>query len=452
MGKITILANNFFENSSGSIREDASEIKTQSAKKVVQNGEKGVTYDKNKDRKPLTDISITKLEGPLDTNGKLVDKIVLGTFYVFKATPSRDPKKEEIALLKWAVKYGDDKRLIIDGTGTLNKLDGGKIIISLRVKQDFEKAKIYAFYGNAPETVSVELNLKKVKFPMLILQSLGRKGKKTKIIDGVKVSTNEIAVDLLYGDYTQDKFGFEKLRKEIYKEAFDVYKKDIEKAKKKIILSECVNHANEKANNVLSKIKEFADKEDSELFDIFKTDSKDLSMYELEKNIERMILKMENNEGGEYSHLDLTNAVIEHENTQKFIKAVKTWSIAYLKLDKFKDNLEGLRIIDNSEGIIYHSSFKKKVDKPRFNNYFDKFKGIQIAINDVWAYQINLTEYSMENNEPHGKIQFDFYDHFGLDFPDIEKYDQDIFIAWFVLQHFKGYKPFITKISFTSKF
>ncbi|MGA9638912.1 hypothetical protein [Flavobacterium sp.] len=167
MGKITILANNFFENSSGSIREDASEIKTQSAKKVVQNGQKGVAYDKNKDRKPLTDIRITKLEGPFDTNGKLVDKIALGTFYVFRATPSRDPKKEEIALLKWAIKYEDGKRLIIDGTGSLTKLDGGKIIISLRVKQDFEKAKVYAFYGNALETVSVDLSLKQIEIILI---------------------------------------------------------------------------------------------------------------------------------------------------------------------------------------------------------------------------------------------------------------------------------------------
>lgn len=34
------------------------------------------------------------------------------------------------------------------------------------------------------------------------------------------------------------------------------------------------------------------------------------------------------------------------------------------------------------------------------------------------------------------------FDHFGLDYPDIEKYDYDIFIAWFILQHFRGYKPY----------
>jgi len=32
---------------------------------------------------------------------------------------------------------------------------------------------------------------------------------------------------------------------------------------------------------------------------------------------------------------------------------------------------------------------------------------------------------------------------------DLAKFDEDIFYCWFVLQHFMGYKPFITKISIT---
>jgi hypothetical protein len=448
MGKINIMANNFFENASGSIREDAAQIRNQSENRVTQNGDKGVNYDKNKDRKPPTDIRITKIEGPFDDKGKLVDKITLGTSYVFKATPTRKPTATELSLLKWSVKLDEGKKEIILGTASLNKLEGEKIIISLRLKQDFEKAKVYAFYQKAEDGVSVELSLKKVKLPMLIIQSVGRKGKKTKKVNGVKVSTNETAIDLLYGDYTEDEKGFEKLRIQIYEEAFNDNKQD-----GKLDFTTREDFANKKANDVLSKIKEFANKKDDELFQIFKDDAESqFSKGDLEKNIDRMILKMQNNEGGEYSHLDLTNAVIEHENTQKFITNVKKWTSTYLELDKFKNNLEGLRIIDDSEGIIYHSNFKEKVDKPRFNNFFDKTTGIQIAINDVWAYQISLTEYYLEKNEPHGKLQFDFYDHFGLDYPDIEKYQNDIFISWFILQHFRSYRPFITKISFTSKF
>ncbi|EKT3967193.1 hypothetical protein NTJ12_002275 [Flavobacterium psychrophilum] len=158
MGVINIFANNFIENASGSIVEDGGEIVNLSEAKVVQNGAKGVDYDKNKDRKPPTDIRITKVEGPFDDKGKIVDKIVLGTFYVYKATTSRKPTVTEIGLLKWSVKFDNGERLIINGVASLNKLDGDKIIIQLVLKHDFEKARIYAFYQKAEDGVSVILS------------------------------------------------------------------------------------------------------------------------------------------------------------------------------------------------------------------------------------------------------------------------------------------------------
>ena len=164
MGAINILATDFKENVSGSIREDGGQILNQSEAKVVQNGAKGVDYDKNKDRKPPTDIRITKVEGHFDTKDKLVDKIVLGTSYIYKATPSRKPKKEEIALLKWSVKFDDAKKIIILGTASLNKLEGNKIIIHIKINYEFEKARVYAFYQKADDGVSVELSLKKLNF------------------------------------------------------------------------------------------------------------------------------------------------------------------------------------------------------------------------------------------------------------------------------------------------
>jgi hypothetical protein len=48
------------------------------------------------------------------------------------------------------------------------------------------------------------------------------------------------------------------------------------------------------------------------------------------------------------------------------------------------------------------------------------------------------------------------WNHFGLDVKDIEIYKLagylDGFRAWFLLQHFRGYKPFITKITFEKDF
>lgn len=160
MGVINIFATNFKENASGSIIEDGGQIANLSATKFVQNSDDSINYDKNKDRTPPTDIRITKVEGPFDDKGKLVDKIALGASYVYKATTSRKPKKEEIALLKWSVKFDDAKKIIILGTASINKLEGDKIIIPLKINHEFEKAKIYAFYQKADDGVSVDLSLK----------------------------------------------------------------------------------------------------------------------------------------------------------------------------------------------------------------------------------------------------------------------------------------------------
>lgn len=160
MGKINIIAKNFSENATGSIREDAAQIRNYSEKQIVQNGENGVNYDKNKDRKPPTDIRVTKVEGPFDANGKLVDKITLGTSYVFKATPTRKPTVIELKLLKWAIKLDNNEKEVILGTANYNKLEGDKIILHLKLNHDFDKAKIYAFYQKSDDAVSVELRFK----------------------------------------------------------------------------------------------------------------------------------------------------------------------------------------------------------------------------------------------------------------------------------------------------
>lgn len=56
------------------------------------------------------------------------------------------------------------------------------------------------------------------------------------------------------------------------------------------------------------------------------------------------------------------------------------------------------------------------------------------------------------------KYQVILWDHFGLDIPDMEKLFNIIpsvgetFVCWFILQHLRGYKPFITKITFEKEF
>jgi uncharacterized protein (TIGR03034 family) len=436
MGKITILANNFFENASGSIRDDAAEIVTQSAKKVIQNGDKGVNYDKNKDRKPPTDIRITKVEGPFDAQGKLVENIVSDTSYVFKATPTRKPTVAEVKLLKWSIKLDEGKKEIVLGTAPKNKLEGDKIIIPLKIGHDFKKAKVYAFYQKANDKASVELSLK-IRFPILILQGTRRKGKKAIKVGGKTTSTNMTSLDMLFGDYTEDEEGYAKLESELYQENYDVEKQD-----SFYNVTSRSDNALKNAEYTVSKIKKFTEKSNTDLFEIFRNDIEYYSQGDLETVAHEMVDKMKANTGGEYSNKKLTEAALKHENSVTFISKVKEVINEYLKQNK--GNIENLEIKDDSNGKLYADLADiKKARNPQFS---DKFSGLGITINDVWAYQIYITKYKTNGNTFEMGLEYIYYDHFGLDYPDIQKYDKNIFYSWFVLQHFRGFKPFITKL------
>lgn len=86
--------------------------------------------------------------------------------------------------------------------------------------------------------------------------------------------------------------------------------------------------------------------------------------------------------------------------------------------------------------------------QPRFNRGQDVFLGgLTIAVNDTAAYEVEVLSYSMTSAQDFSAcIRITLYDHFGLDRPDLEKIYVDLagFRAWFILQHIRGYRPFIT--------
>ena len=51
-----------------------------------------------------------------------------------------------------------------------------------------------------------------------------------------------------------------------------------------------------------------------------------------------------------------------------------------------------------------------------------------------------------------GDFFFEITDHFGLDKPDVIKFQdaREGFAAWWILQHKKAYRPFITKLRFVT--
>lgn len=429
MSRVRIVGGTIAKHTVGKYNMYAEEnIVFHSDKVVSEKGdENGVVYKKPKKHKPLTDIKVLKVEGPFDENGKLVNTVEKGKYYTYKASSSRKPNDVELKMLKWATQNDNDKIIELLGVSSHNTLKNDKIIISIAINQNCEKAHVYAYFKKASDKVRVSVDLEK-KFPMLILQGSRRKGKNR--------ANTSIADDMLYNDYPENSIGFERLTKELYDETYNVEKQD-----SFYNATSRADNAKNKSEKIVEKIKKFSKKSSDDLFVIFKDDIEYFSSGDIETVAKAMVDKMKKNEGGEYTNDKLTQAVINHANSKTFITSIKKVIVEYLKDNK--GIIDKLEITDDSNGVLYNLLKRDKVDNPKFS---DKFSGLGITINDVWAYQVFITDYSVKGNRFEMSLEYIYWDHFGLDYPDIQKYDNDIFYSWFVLQHFRGYKPFLTKI------
>ena len=179
----------------------------------------------------------------------------------------------------------------------------------------------------------------------------------------------------------------------------------------------------------------------------------------LETNLKQMIAKFKANEGGIYENEILTNAIIESEVTKKYCNDIEE----YLKT-KIKENSTELQKIEDKKPYLGNygdiqtdrGNKNKTFTRPIYN--VNKMEGLTIALNDIWATQITIKEMENDNNNYTCKYEVILWDHFGLDLPDMEKIFNIIpsvgeaFVTWFILQHLRGYKPFITKIKFEKEF
>ena len=391
MGVINIYATNFKENVSGSIREDGGQIVNQSEAKVVQNGAKGVDYDKNKERKPPTDIRITKVEGPFDDKGKLIKKINLGTSYIYKATTSRKPKKEEIALLKWSIKFDQGDRLIINGVASLNNLDGDKIIIHLKINQEFEKAKIYAFYQKADNGVSLEISLNRViKVKSMIVG-------KAKRDPGYNFDKTP-AEDMTYGDSPISSISIQQ--------------------------DKVFSYDNATLESYLDQL------------------MTSLSIGKMETVALQMSSLFKKGTGGIYKSTVLNKEIENNSATIEFHNNFLT---------KIKNELKRANYDPKMMAII-------SMNLLNFSSFWDKVSGLGITIHQVWSVKAEIENYSYYEFTGNWEcdLVYTFYDHFGLDWDDVIKHGEDrkpqyhtgdYFKAWYILQHYRNAKPFITEMT-----
>lgn len=170
---------------------------------------------------------------------------------------------------------------------------------------------------------------------------------------------------------------------------------------------------------------------------------------ELDSVVLKMISHFRSNKGTDFTDSILTKHAKSHPSTQRFCKSME--QLITQRLKKSKGLLD--KIENNSVDWVGDTDW----GHPRFKYGKDGMggmKGLTIAINDIWAYEVTLVKYEEHNKKFNATYKVKLYDNFGLDEPDLEKkyYYLLGFRAWFLLQHLYNYKPFITVIEFEQTF
>jgi len=304
---------------------------------------------------------------------------------------------------------------------------------------------------------------------------------------GLNSDGSNIADDMTYGTgvkhagkiYASDIL--EKFKKEYEKTGFDNSKHALfshegsAENKAKYSREECYN-TSYKVNIPLIKkiIPEISTGLDVRLFDKFSTENlfwdfeQTSTLYfatgELQENIKRMIAKFKRNEGGVYEDKVLTMYVSNNPNTAKYCSNVEDYIAEQLKQNvaDFQKIEDAKPYFGNAEEITKNRKIKNKDNftKPiySYDNLSNVTGGLTISLNDIWAAEVLLKELHTDNDNYKAKYQITLWDHFGLDLPDMEKVFNIIpsigetFVTWFILQHLRGFKPFITKMTFEREF
>jgi hypothetical protein len=378
--------------------------------------------------------------------------------------------------VKWAIKVG--KNGGIDKEALKNMI--GKKAIVLKMKPEWEKEGIITVmpYMNSPtETVSVKTKIEnKWKLPVVIDRYK---------MPGLNEDGSDIADDMCFG------FGT-KLPRPIYTETtVGNYKKEYEESgfsglKHKFISNEGIRIDSKSIYSIeecyslryiveipiLKKIipsistgldiRLFNNFSDEYLFWDFKETAKlCFAQGDMKNNISKMIDKMQENKGGIYESNELNTAVINDPKTLNYCKKINKYLAD--KLHIHKGNLNDLKdmqpYFDNDEELKRREKKgKENFTRPIYNSWTNRIGGLTIATNDIWSTEVAITGYKLEGKEYKVEYRITLWDHFGLDKPDMEKIHNltpiaaETFICWFILQHLRGYKPFITKIQFERTF
>ncbi|SOD20569.1 DUF3289 family protein, partial [Pedobacter xixiisoli] len=156
---------------------------------------------------------------------------------------------------------------------------------------------------------------------------------------------------------------------------------------------------------------------------------------EMRNVTEQMANRFHNNIGGIFENATLTAQVKQSVQYQNFLKTFGA------KLG------ERLTLVNGDINQVI--KLETNDYRPIFNSAWNKFSGLQIAINDTEEHEIKLLNFRKEGGVLwYADVEVTIYDNFGLDKHDALHYQASHpgFAAWWLLQHTRNYKPFVTKV------
>ncbi len=379
-----------------------------SGARVERRGRDGVTFGAPQAAPPS--LRVLRVEGPFDENNQLVREIRRGKSYEYRATAfSRRATESELRGLRWAFKYDDGSIIPWPAWTARAVVRDGTVVINLAARGDVpERAmRIYAYFREPSEQVSVLANIARAQLPVVVDRY--RK-------PGRNIADTAIADDMAWGNGT-------------------------------LVPGQSI-YTEQQIHDLGLLIRIQMGQSDAALFRVMREMSTEIfSVGELEGNIQRMIARFQSNTGAEYTDAVLTRHVREHASTQRFCTSLEGEITRRLR--------EAEGAVEAIEDLVYHPE-GRSYGHPRFNTGRDTWAGgLTIAINDVWAYEVQVTAYQRRGANFSATYKVILFDHFGLDLPDVNGtlyYNLAGFRAWFVLQHLRSYKPFVVRVEFEKSF
>lgn len=164
------------------------------------------------------------------------------------------------------------------------------------------------------------------------------------------------------------------------------------------------------------------------------------SLWEGQDNALAIVRHFEENTGQMYSSSYMNERLKEHETFKEFVYNNDDNGVLKIlckNLHVKNGNINELKLLT---GEIRSTSVK-------FNTKKDLFNGMTISVDGSMAYRVYVDDYELNSGDTFScKLRIHIFDHYGLDWEDVRKVGNyhPGFKSWYILQHVRGYKPFLT--------